>query len=190
MTAIRLFLLTLRLQKKCKYSFLLESVEGEEKVARYSFLAKNPELILESKNDNFTIHKIVNNKMTTTSSKIQQSPLTHIRKILKQYKFVELKDLPRFCGGLVGYFSYDVVRFFEQLPENTKDDLNLPDCLLVMAKELIIFDHRNHKIKIVNCVHIDQKSSIAAKKAAYKSALKSIDKLKKELEQPFKAKKK
>ena len=73
-----------------------------------------------------------------------------IREILKKYRFVKIPRLPRFCGGLVGYMGYDIVRFFEKLPKKTQDDLKLPDLVLMLAKDLIIFDHTYHKIIVVS----------------------------------------
>lgn len=170
-----------------KYSFLLESVEGEEKIARFSFLAKDPSLIFKSKNNECEIIEFKSGKRVSTKNKISNTPLEHIRNIIKKYKFVNVDSLPRFCGGLVGYMSYDIVRFFEKLPNKTKDDLNIPDCLLVLAKELVIFDHLNHKIKIVNCVEIDQKASEKEKINKYNDAVKKIDSTIKQLNTPLKA---
>lgn len=160
-----------------KYSFLLESVEGEEKVARFSFLAKDPELIFESKDNKIKITRFKNNKPVVDNIDVDRSPLTEIRRIIKRFKFVNMPGLPRFCGGLVGYLSYDLVRFFEKIPRKTKDDLKLPDSLLVLAKDFIIFDHRNHRIKIVNCVEVspaDTKEQLLKK---HKKASLHIDKL-------------
>ncbi|MCK5178454.1 MAG: anthranilate synthase component I, partial [Candidatus Omnitrophica bacterium] len=160
-----------KIAHKAKYSFLLESVEGEEKVARFSFLAKDPELIFQTKHNAVKISRLSKGKMVQESHKIKDTPLSFIRQILKKYKFVNIPQLPRFCGGLVGYLSYDVVKFFEKLPNKTKDDLKLPDTLLVLAKSLVIFDHLNHNIKVVQCVYIDPKSSQAQKIKEYKKAL-------------------
>ena len=164
-----------KLAAKAKYSFLLESVEGEEKIARFSFLAKDPELVFQSKDNVVKITRIQNGKATTESKQIKDTPLSFIRDILKQYKFVNIDGLPRFCGGMVGYMSYDIVRFFEKIPARTKDDLKLPDTLLILAKDLIIFDHRNHKIKVVSCAHVNPQDSKEKKLKAYKKSLKIIE---------------
>lgn len=179
----------MKLAKTAKFSFLLESVEGEEKVARFSFLAKNPELILQSKGNEATITRFEGGKSKIEKKQIVQSPLEFIREILSPYRFVQVSGLPRFCGGMVGFISYDTVRFFEKLPHATKDDLKLPDTLLVLAKNLVIFDHRNHKIKVLNCVHIPEKSSKTEILRKYKAALKSIDQTIAELNQPLKIQK-
>lgn len=178
-----------KLAHRAKYSFLLESVEGEEKVARYSFLSKDPELILRSKNEDVTISRKLKGRLRTESYKVTDTPLAFIRQILKKYKFVNIPALPRFCGGLVGYLSYDVVKFFEKLPDTTQDDLKLPDMILMMAKSLVIFDHRNHTIKVVHCAHIPPKATKADKLKVYRRAMKAIDGLIDELEHPLRTRK-
>ena len=177
-----------KIAQNTKYSFLLESVEGEEKIARFSFLAKNPELVFETKNNTVKITHYRKGKSIKETYKIKDTPLSFIRNILQKYKFVTIPQLPRFCGGLVGYLSYDVVKFFEKLPSKTKNDLKLPDTLLVLAKSLIIFDHLNHNMKIVQCVYVDPKSSKTQKIKEYKNALSRIEQLIKELNCPLSVK--
>ena len=177
-----------KIARNTKYSFLLESVEGEAKVARYSFLAKDPELVFESKNNKVKISRLTGPQASERVLTVQDTPLSYIRDILKKYKFVNIPHLPRFCGGLVGYLSYDVVKFFEKLPCKTKDDLNLPDTLLVLAKNLIIFDHLNHNIKAVHCVEIDPKDSQAQKLRKYRAAQKHIDQTIRLLNSPLEVK--
>jgi len=174
-----------KIARNAKYSFLLESVEGEEKIARFSFLAKDPELVFETKNNSVKISHLKRGKLVQESHKIKDTPLSFIRQILKKYKFVNIPQLPRFCGGLVGYLSYDVVKFFEKLPSKTKNDLKLPDILLVLAKSLIIFDHLNHNMKIVQCAYVDPKSSRAQKTKEYKNTLNHIEQLITELNHPL-----
>ena len=84
------------------------------------------------------------------------SPLSVVRQLMKDYRAVDVEGLPRFYGGMVGYLSYDCVRFFERLPDKTEDDLKLPDICLALTKNLVVFDHRHHTIKVVSCVHLAQ----------------------------------
>jgi len=172
---------------KAQYSFLLESVEGEEKVARYSFLAKDPEMVIRSKGSNLEVFHLDNGKQKKKTVAVTDNPLSYIRKLIAQYKFVKIPGLPRFCGGIVGYLGYDVVRFFEKLPHKPKDDLKLPDMLLILAKDLVIFDHVNHKIKAVSCVHVKPGMSAKQTSAAYDQAVKRLDALVKEIHTPFTA---
>lgn len=170
---------------KSKYSFLLESVEGEEKVARFSFLARDPEVVIQSKGGEVKITRHATGTPVTRTTKVQDTPLAFIRDILKQYKFVALPGLPRFSGGLVGYLGYDIVRFFEKLPHTTKDDLKLPDTCLVLARDLVIFDHINHTMKVISCAHIDPKSAPRKKLREYKRSVARIDALVRDLNKPL-----
>lgn len=175
-----------KIAEDAKYSFLLESVEGEEKIARYSFLSCDPELVLTTKHKNAKIERYKNRKLISEKKlEVKKTPLTFVRDILKEYKFVNIEGLPRFCGGMVGYIGYDTVRFFERLPQKTKDDLNLPDVVLVLAKNLVIFDHLNHKVKIVSCAHIQKNASAKTKAKAYQEALKTIESLSQALQRPL-----
>ena len=160
---------------RARYSFLLESVEGEEKIARYSFFAKDPELVIRSKDKTMEVIRLEKGKKRKETLTLDDTPLKPIREIVKKYRFVGVPGLPRFCGGLVGYLGYDTVRFFEHLPDKPRDDLKLPDALLMLAKDLIIFDHLNHRFQIVACVHVELKASRSVKLRAYRDALKRID---------------
>ncbi len=174
-----------KIAERSQYSFLLESVEGEEKVARYSFLARDPELIFKSKNKTAEVIRFKNEQETRETKEITDTPLKFIREIMAQYRLIVTSGLPRFCGGLVGYIGYDVVRFFERLPSRPKDDLDLPDMLLILAKNLVIFDHRSHQIKVVSCVEFDPHSTNEEKSQHYERATKTIDQLVKELNRPL-----
>jgi anthranilate synthase component 1 len=148
------------------YSFLLESVEGGERLARYSMLGSDPSLVFSSKGRKITIKEKARSKSFVTDS----DPIDELKKLLERYRFVSVKGLPRFCGGLVGFFGYDIVRFIERLPEKNSDDRDLPDSVFMLTDSLLIFDHVDHKIKIVSNVHITGDAS-----AAYDKAVKKID---------------
>ncbi|MBU1726970.1 MAG: anthranilate synthase component I, partial [Candidatus Omnitrophica bacterium] len=97
--------------KKNAYAFLLESVEGQEKIARYSFLGSNPSLVFRSKARQIEIIRSNGKKIKNSIS--DSSPLDELKKIMKDFKAVKVPGLPRFYGGLVGFMGYDSVRFFE-----------------------------------------------------------------------------
>ncbi len=174
-----------KVASRSKYSFLLESVEGEEKVARYSFLAKDPKKIIIARDQQIRTIDLGGKTPRTTLSPTQ-NPLEDIRKLMAEYRFVKIPGLPRFCGGLVGYLGYDMVRYFERLPNKPQDDLNLPDAVLMLAKELVIFDHRHHKIQLVRCVHVKPGMSQAQKLSAYRAAVKALEILAEEIQRPLK----
>ena len=130
-----------------KYSFLLESVEGGERIARYSFLGTDPFLVMKSKGREVQIVE------RWRADKIElgdgEDPLHVLKNLLGRYKYVDDPDLPRFCGGAVGYIGYDAVRFFEDLPDKTVDDLDVPEGFFLFTDILLVFDHVKHRIKVV-----------------------------------------
>ncbi|MBU4479620.1 MAG: anthranilate synthase component I [Candidatus Omnitrophica bacterium] len=171
------------------YSYLLESVEGGEKIGRYSFLGSNPSLIFKNKGKNIEIYEKHGAGFKKTAFETKHDPLEEIKRIIRQYRFVNVDGLPRFCGGLVGYIGYDTIRFFEDIPDKNPDDLNLPDSIFVLTDTILIFDHVAHTIKIVSNVHIDMADKADAGKsidAVYDAAIKKIDALEKLLKQPLK----
>ena len=132
-------------KKVCQgnHTYLLESVEGGENLARYSFIGLEPFLTYRCKNGAGVINDFSGPKQ------VSGEPLEILQGIMEQYVAPKLEGLPRFYGGAVGYFGYDLVRYVEQLPETTKDDLDLPDCHFILSRLVLIFDHVKHKVKIV-----------------------------------------
>jgi anthranilate synthase component I len=174
-----------KLASRSAYSFLLESVEGEEKIASYSFIARDPELVFTSNAHEARILRFVKGKHKPEKISFSGSPLSVVRELMKDYRAVQVAGLPRFYGGMVGYLSYDCVRFFERLPDKTTDDLKLPDICLALAKNLVIFDHRHHTIKVVSCVHLAKGDSRDVKIKKYNAAQKAIDVLIADLKKPL-----
>ena len=156
-----------------KYSFLLESVEGGEKWARYSFLGSRPEVVVRSFGR--TVEVIRRGKKETRV--FEHDPLEAVRDILADYHPVPDPALPRFYGGGVGFMGYDVVRFFERLPDRKKPGLDTPDVLFMITDTLVIFDTVTHRIKVVSNAHVNG-GSVAA---AYKQAVAKIDAIVKKL---------
>ena len=151
------------------YAFLLESVEGGETLARYSFLGSHPSGLCHSKGHQVTIEDL---KKGETIIQEYEDPLHALEELMQDYRPVETEELPKFHGGAVGYMSYDMVRFVEELPDDTEDDLQLPDCFFIIAETLLIFDHVNRQIKVVANAHIDGDVD-----AAYADALAKIETL-------------
>ena len=99
---------------------------------------------------------------------------------MEGYKPVLVEGLPRFHGGAVGFLSYDIVRFFEDLPDGTVDDLNLPDCSFMITETLLIFDHAKHQIMVVANAHIEGDVRLA-----YDKAVAQIDSIIEKLNKPL-----
>lgn len=161
------------------YAFLLESVEGGENIAQYSFLGSNPSLIFWSKNNAVTTIK---NGATDRRDGVED-PFEELRKLMAEFRPVKVEGLPRFHGGAVGFVSYDMVRFFEKLPDTTTDDRQLPDCFFMITDTILVFDHVNHKIKVVSNAHIN--GGKQAVDEAYGEATAKIDEIISALKRPM-----
>lgn len=161
--------------KKDDYAFLLESVEGQEHIARYSFLGSRPSLVFKSKDK--AIELIYPHKNKRLNFITQTSPFDEIKKIMQDFRCANVLGLPRFFGGLVGYIGYDTVRFVENIPDKNPDDINIPDIVLLLTDTILIFDHVNHRIKIVNNVIFNMKDkniSLLQKQKIYGRAINKI----------------
>ncbi|MBU1853410.1 MAG: anthranilate synthase component I [Candidatus Omnitrophica bacterium] len=170
------------LKIKNDYSYLLESVEGEEKIARFSFIGISPSMLFRSKGNSI---ELIKNKRRETF--LTKSPLKEIAKIMNGFKFGHVKGLPRFSGGVVGYMGYDMIRFFEDLPEENPDHLDIADSIFIMADSHVIFDHSSHTIKVVANAYIpDVKCRVRGAEKIYDEAVREIDKIIKRLARPLK----
>jgi anthranilate synthase component 1 len=145
------------------YSFLLESVEGGEKVARYSFIGTEPYRVLSTREGDKT------------------DPLNLIAEEMAKHRLVPVSGLPDFCGGAVGYLAYETIRRLEELPSPDPDPLNLPESVFMLVDTLLIFDHANNKIKILSHARPDSDAE-----SAYRATTEKIEDLAKRLEQPLK----
>lgn len=150
-----------------EFSYLLESAAGAEDMGRFSFLGSNPSFVLECKGKKITLRR--GKKVKTYVSRI--GPINEIKRIMSRFRFVETPRLPRFCGGLVGYMGYDMVRFVEDIPDNNPSGINMPDMQFVFTDTILIFDHVDHKIKVVSNATVN-----GSPRAAYKTAVRKIDK--------------
>lgn len=167
----------MKLASGAKYSFLLESVEGGEKLARYSFLGADPELVLKVKGRDAQVIRFPKGKAVAEPRTFTRTPLDLVRELVSRYDFVNVPGLPQVCGGFFGYLSYDTVRFFEKIPDIKPDELKLPDVVLMMVKDMVIFDHLHHTIKVVACVDVNKTDSRSQLLDKYRQALRRIDTL-------------
>jgi anthranilate synthase component I len=157
-----------------EFSFLLESVEGGEKWGRYCFLGGEPSIIFQSKGRRVEITR-------DGHAEVQEGvdPLDALKHLMEEYHPVEVEGLPRFFGGAVGYLSYDMVRYIERLPDQTVDDLNVPDSMFMITDTIVIFDHMLQKIKVVSNALVD-----GPPEKAYQQAIAKIEQLIARLRQP------
>ena len=161
-------------------AFLLESVVGGERVARYSFIATAPSAVYQVAGGNALIARAGlggSSEFTTTD------PLADLQKLLPRRRYHRDPGLPAFTGGLVGYAGYDTIRYYEgeKLPNSPRDDRRLPDLLFGLYGELVIFDHVDKTIKVV--ANADTAEARDAE-SAYRDACRRIDQLVQRLQQP------
>lgn len=130
------------LRRKRRYSFLLESAELGEKIARYSFLGSSPRAVFRLKNGRAEI---------MGEKKNIWDPLQELRKLVTGYRIHGgARKLPRFAGGLLGYFSYDFVRYIEDIPCAAADDLGHPDAEFILVTDLIALDHWREEVLVIS----------------------------------------
>jgi anthranilate synthase component I len=166
----------LKLVQHNETAFLLESVEGGENLARYSFLGVNPAAILRIEGDQLreTRHG------QTSHRSIQGDPLTAIQEALGAYKPVVVPGLPRLTGGAVGFLAYDVARHFERLPTTAADELHIPDAQYMIADTVVIFDHVKQQVLVMANAH-----NTGDTRAAYDDAVRRIEALVERLRAPL-----
>lgn len=158
------------------HSFLLESVEGGQHIARYSFIGSDPYLTLRL--DGGTAQAVQGGYKQTLP---YTDPLTVLGSHLNAYRPVRLPDLPRFVGGAVGYLGYETVSYFERLPVPVGCDYAMPEGFWMFVDTLLIFDHLRHKIKVLSHVHLDAEDL----EAEYRRATRKIDAIVERLRQPL-----
>lgn len=159
-------------------SFLLESIEGGEKWARYSFLGSGPARIFRCRDRSFEV--LVDGQVEQQGE--SQDPIAELQKLLAAYRPVEVAGLPRFFGGAVGYLGYDMVRFVENLPDKNQRDSDNWDACFMLTEGLLIFDNMRQKIKVVCNVLVEAGEQ---PQAAYARGLERIEALIEQLRQPL-----
>ncbi len=154
---------------RCDGSFLLESVEGGTRWARYSFIGLNPLMTLQAKQGKVTIH--YRNAPTVESF---EHPIERLRQELQSFRSPDELDFPRFSGGAVGYFGYDILRYYEELPEAKQNDLNMDDVKFMFADEVIVFDHLKQEIQVIGHIMVEPGDGRAEIEAKYQACCQRI----------------
>jgi anthranilate synthase component 1 len=156
-------------------AFLLESIEGGEKIGRYTFLGARPYMVLRAHGDQITLeHK-------GKKEKIQGSIFQVLDGLLREHRPARVAGMPPFTAGAVGFFTHDAVRQLEKLPVVAHDDLKLPDCALMFFDRLLAFDHVRHEIYIIATADVRKQSP----RQAYSHALRDIAAIEKQLAAPL-----
>ncbi|MPZ49655.1 MAG: anthranilate synthase component I [Dehalococcoidia bacterium] len=153
---------------RSRYSFLLESVEGGERLARYSFIGTEP-------------YRTLRSGPGVSGDGSASDPLLAVEQELARFKAVPVAGLPRFTGGAVGYLAYETMRYFEpRVPSAIEDPLGLPESIFLFTDTLLVFDHLQHKIKVVSHFRLDGDIEASYRQAAWR-----IEELVGRLEKPL-----
>jgi anthranilate synthase component 1 len=159
-------------------AFLLESVEGGETWARYSFLGTAPRKVFVAKGSRFGVAQPGGEPVWRDND----DPLGEARKELSRLRGVSIDGLPRFSGGLVGFLGYDLVRTFERLPGTTTDDLDQPELYLMLADTLVVFDNVAQSMMVVSHAWIEDGGD---RRAEYDAACERVDRVIERLARPL-----
>ena len=158
----------------CSYSYLFESVEGGEKWARYSLIGLKADRVIKIIKNQIEIHQ----DGSLYETFISPDPLEYIDQLQKSFVLKEDPNLPKFNGGLVGFFSYDCVRYIEDRLSNStpQDTLGTPDALFMVSEEVAVFDNLKNKLHLIKLIN---------SKDELKDAEKRLDDLEEKLKQPL-----
>jgi len=168
----------LRIAQGARYSFLLESVEGGEKIARYTFAGAHPEELFRYANGACVME--APDRVVWE----ERDPISFLRERVERFRPVRIAGLPPLVAGAIGYFSYDMVRLIERLPKRLRDDIGLYDAMLMFYQGLIAFDHVQHRLWVVRNVFTDGSGSLQSK---YNAAVQQIKETRRFLEDPVAA---
>lgn len=171
----------LKLMEQFGPSFLLESVEGGEQVGRYSFVGVNPRGMISLQGNQVT-ERGADGRVQTRELAEGEDILHVVKEEMGRFVPADLPGLPRFQGGAVGYLGYDVVRFFEKLPETAEAVLDMPDAIFLLADTLVVFDHARHRLLILANARVN-----GDVEAAYVEAIQMIERVSERLLRPLPA---
>ena len=157
----------LHLREGARMPFLLESVEGGEKLARYSFLGRNPYQTVTAEGHTTRIEQPGHGPRTS-----QESVLDVLDDLIRTYREVQLPDLPRLTGGAVGYFGYDCIRLIENIPDRHEPDVDVPDAVWAFYDTICAFDHVKHQLVLIRNVFLDPGTDL---ESAFVEATRDLD---------------
>ncbi len=158
LTPVSLFL---NIREGATYPFLLESVEGGEQLARYSFIGRDPYQVLKFDGERTQLDKNGNSEL------LDDNYFNELKRLTTAYSEPFVPDLPKLTGGAVGFSAYDTFRLVEHLPNTPPDDLNIPEAIWSFYDEIFAFDHVKHQVVLIKTVFIDDETDL---ESAYQDA--------------------
>jgi anthranilate synthase component 1 len=166
LTPVSAFML---LRKDASMPFLLESVEGGEKMARYSFLGRNPYQVATTFGRQTEIKPA-----TGEPHRVDKDILDVLQESTSEYREIQLPNLPRLTGGAVGFFGYDCIRLIEDIPDRHEADIDVPDAQWAFYDTICAFDHVKHQLVLIRAVFIDPDTDL---ETAFNEAQSDLDDL-------------
>jgi len=160
--------------------FLLESVEGGEKIGRYTFIGVRPYRTIVARGRSITITESRGRKKKARTT-VEADVFDTLKEALSGHTPARLSGLPPFTAGAVGFFSYDVIRQIEKLPRRAKDDLGMPDATLMFFDEVLAFDHVRKEMLLIITADVSRMSPAEA----YEDALERLGAMARRLARPL-----
>ncbi|MDP4096642.1 anthranilate synthase component I [Paenibacillus sp. P96] len=160
-------------------AFLLESVEGGAQWARYSFIGTDPFLMISGKKGLITLEQKGEERI------LDGKPVESLKALLRGYRSPRLEDMPPLTGGAIGFFGYDLLQYYEKLPEHAIDDLNMDDIRFMFCDQIIVFDHVKQQMMLVGNVHVRQGDSDDDIKRAYAEVERKLEVVAGRLREPM-----
>jgi len=160
-------------------AFLLESVEGGVKWARYSFIGTDPFLMIRGKNGSIEIEK--NGQV----ERVAEKPIETLKAYLRSFRSPAIEQMPPFTGGAIGFFGYDLLQYYENLPAHAVDDMNMNDIQFMFCDQVIAFDHMKQQIQVMANIHIPEFALDNDIKTLYEQAVRKIESMMDRLRQPI-----
>ncbi len=168
----------LKVSSPDRFNFLFESVEQGENIGRYSFIGSSLPVYIKTKKDFVEFYD--NGKV---DCKKTSDPIGELKALVEDFRPAKIDGLPPFWGGFVGYLAYDVIHFYEPVPDEKPDKLKLPDMYFFLSDEVVVFDNVNNSIKIIVSSIVDGEVSVEDK---YKEAINRINQIEEKLSKEIK----
>lgn len=162
----------LRLRHDGRSVFLFESVEGGEKLARFSFLGRDPFAVIEGRGTGTAIR--YHGDFRPFDFDENATVIQNMRKAFDGYTEIRIPEMPRFAGGAVGYLGYDGVRLFERVPESSPKTLDVPDAVWSFYRSVVAFDHLRHQLVLIANAYVD---AATEPETVYREAIADLDRL-------------
>nr|WP_106769934.1 anthranilate synthase component I [Paenibacillus faecalis] len=150
-------------------AFLLESVEGGVKWARYSFIGTDPFLVISGKQGHIQV------EMNGETTRLKGKPVEELKALMRLYKSPQIGDMPPFTGGAIGFFGYDLLQYYEKLPAHALDDLGMDDIRFMFCDQIIVFDHVKQQILLIGNVHVKPGDTDADIRQTYKDMCRKLE---------------